>query len=59
MNHNKTTVLGALTILMAVVNVAMAFLQGHAIDFPSTIAQVTAGVGLIKAADANPTIPKV
>lgn len=49
----KTTTLGALTIVVAVANAVIAFLNGHAPDYASTIASVTAGIGLIKAADGK------
>jgi hypothetical protein len=49
----KTTALGILTILAAVVNAAIALLNGQSVDFGATIAAITAGVGLVKAADAS------
>ena len=47
----KTTILGVLTILGAVVGAAKAFLSGAPVDFPTVIAAITAGIGLIHAAD--------
>ena len=48
----KTTILGILTILVAVGNAAIQILNGDAIDYAATAASVTAGIGLLKAADA-------
>jgi hypothetical protein len=48
----KTTALGILTIVAAVVNAAIALLNGNAVDFGATAAAITAGIGLVKAADA-------
>lgn len=49
----KTTALGILTIIVAVANAAIALLNGQPVDFATTFAAVTAGFGLIKAADAK------
>ncbi len=49
----KTTILGILTIIAAVVNAAVALLNGQNVDFGATIAAITAGIGLLKAADAQ------
>jgi len=49
----KTTILGILTILVAVGNAAIQILNGDAIDYAATAASVTAGIGLLKAADAK------
>lgn len=49
----KTTILGILTILSGVVNAALAILNGTPIDMQTTIIAITAGIGLIKAADAK------
>ena len=49
----KTTTFGILTILAAVINAALAVMQGGSVDLPTTIAAITAGLGLIKAADAK------
>jgi len=50
----KTTVLGILTILVAVGSAAVSFLKTGTFDFATTAASVTAGFGLIKAKDATP-----
>jgi hypothetical protein len=49
----KTTVLGILTIVATVSNVAIQFLNGNAPDLTAAFAAVVAGVGLIKAQDAS------
>lgn len=52
----KTTVLGVLTILLAVAGAAKVFLATGALpDVPTFLAAVTAGIGLIKARDNNVT----
>jgi len=48
----KTTILGIATIVAAVSNAVVSFLQTGSADYGSLIAAVTAGIGLIKAADA-------
>ncbi|MFN4909419.1 MAG: hypothetical protein ACK5H0_10360 [Bacteroidota bacterium] len=48
-----TTVLGILTIVATVSNVAVQVLKGGAPDFAAAFAAVTAGIGLIKAKDAK------
>jgi hypothetical protein len=50
----KTTQLGILTILAAVVNAGIAFLKAGTFDIAGVFTAVTAGIGLIKAADAAP-----
>ena len=54
---SKTTITGILTIVAGLIGYAIAFLGGHAQD-PTALATVlgaiTAGIGLIKAADAPP-----
>lgn len=47
----RTTTLGVLSILSAVAGAVSSWLQGHPVDFPSVIAAVMAGIGLIKAKD--------
>lgn len=47
----KTTALGILTIIVAVANAAIALLKGQPIDFAATATAITAGIGLVKAAD--------
>lgn len=49
----KTTALGFLTIVAAVANAAIALINGQPVDFGATIAAITAGIGLVKAADAK------
>jgi hypothetical protein len=49
----KTTILGVLTIVAGVVNATLAILKGSPIDIETTIISITAGIGLIKAADAK------
>lgn len=53
-NAMKTTIIGSITIVIAIGNAALAFLKGGQIDLASTVTAVTAGVGLIKAADNKP-----
>jgi hypothetical protein len=49
----KTTLAGALTIAGTLVTAGLAVLQHKPVDVPTTIAGITAGVGLIKAADSK------
>jgi hypothetical protein len=49
----KTTVLGILTIVIAVANAAVNLLKGLPIDIAATGSAVAAGIGLVKAADAK------
>jgi len=54
---SKTTLTGILTILGGVVTYALAFLGGHAQDLgviTTVLTAISAGIGLIKAADATP-----
>jgi hypothetical protein len=56
MKDRNTTLLGIFTILAAVSSAGIAMFDGDAatnIDFGSAIAAITAGIGLIKAADAK------
>jgi hypothetical protein len=55
---SKTTVLGILTIIGALVEGVVQFLQNHPVDYAAISAAVLAGVGLIKAQDQTPTAPK-
>lgn len=53
--NRNTTILGICTIVAAVANAGIAWFDGDAstnVDFGTAIAAVTAGIGLIKAADA-------
>ncbi len=47
----KTTILGILTIVTAIANAALMFLKSGTTDIGGVIVAVTAGLGLIKAAD--------
>lgn len=47
----KTTVLGILTIAVAVGSVAIKLINGEPVDFAAVTTAVTAGIGLVKAAD--------
>ena len=54
---SKTTLTGVLTILGGVVTYALAFLSGKAQDLAvitTVLTAISAGIGLIKAADAPP-----
>ena len=53
----KTTVLGVLTVLLALCGAAKAMLTGVSIDYPTVMAAIMAGVGLIHAKDASNTTP--
>jgi len=48
----KTTILGVLTIVSAVCFAAISFIKTGTFDFGALTVGVTAGIGLIKAADA-------
>jgi hypothetical protein len=47
----KTTVLGILTIVATVSNVAIQVISGESPDLAAAFAAVVAGIGLVKAAD--------
>ena len=49
----KTTILGIVTILAAIASAAVSYLKTGTFDFTATVAAVTAGWGLIKAADST------
>lgn len=49
----KTTILGSLTIVSAICFAAISFLKSGSFDIGVLITAVTAGVGLIKAADST------
>lgn len=49
----RTTALGILTIVATVSNIGIQILKGSPPDFAAAFAAVTAGIGLIKAADAK------
>ena len=50
----KTTVLGILTILVAVGSAAVSFIKTGTFDIATTTTSVSAGIGLIHAKDAAP-----
>lgn len=49
----KTTLLGILTIISTVANVALQLIQGGSPDLMAAFAAVAAGIGLIKANDSK------
>lgn len=51
----KTTVTGALTILVALIGAAKAMIAGTPVDYPTVVTAITAGVGLMTARDNNVT----
>lgn len=53
MKHPKTTVMGLLSILVALGNAAVNILGGHPVDWNATATAVMAGIGLITAADGG------
>jgi hypothetical protein len=52
----RTTVLGILTIIATLAGAGISLLNGHSPDLATTAAGVTAGIGLIHAAD-NKKLP--
>lgn len=52
MKHPKTTIAGILMIVSALAKAGIDLINGTAVDYASTFAAVTGGIGLIKAADA-------
>lgn len=60
MKNWKTTLAGVGAILVAVGGALTALFDGNAVtnvDLTATIAAVSAGIGLIVAGDAKPTVP--
>jgi hypothetical protein len=58
MKDRNTTVMGVATILIAISNAALVWFDGDPgtqIDFAASFAAITAGIGLLKAADAKKT----
>ena len=58
MKSPKTSITGILTILVAALSAAKAFLDGDPLtvpDWTATIAAITAGIGLLSARDNNVT----
>ena len=53
MNNWKTTTLGILTIVGAIVSAGTSLLQGHPVNVPVLFAGITGGWGLIHAADSK------
>jgi len=53
----KTTTLGCLSIAGALIHAVQAWLGGQPVDFTMLIAALTAGWGLIHAADASQVKP--
>lgn len=56
MKDRNTTVMGIATILIALSNAALVWFDGDPgtnIDFAASFAAITAGIGLLKAADAK------
>ena len=51
MSSWRTTTLGILTILSTSCNIGMGMINGTPVDWPSAIAAITAGIGLITARD--------
>lgn len=49
----KTTALGILTIVVAVANAAIEFLNTGTANWAAVVTGVTAGIGLVKAADSK------
>jgi hypothetical protein len=49
----KTTILGVLTIIGAIVSGATQFLKSGSVDLISIVPAISAGIGLIKAADST------
>ena len=51
----KTTILGIVTIIAAIATAAASYLKTGSADFTVLIGGISAGIGLIKAADAKKT----
>lgn len=58
MKSYKTTIAGVLTIVGVLVQAGLALTNGHQPDFSTLSAGITAGVGLILAADHSNLPPK-
>lgn len=56
MKNWKTTTLGVLTIVAAVSNAGVEYLNGHPVNMLALSAAVAAGWGLIHASDAKPAL---
>ena len=53
MTEWRTTVWGIFAIIVAVLQLGIEYLSGQTINYTAAIAQIGAGIGLIKAADAK------
>lgn len=53
MKNWKTTILGVLSILAAIIGASITWLKGTQVDMTSLLAAVTAGWGLIHAQDSK------
>lgn len=53
MKNYKTTILGLLTILGAIIHAALDYLNNNEFNLPALLTTITVGIGLIKAADAQ------
>jgi uncharacterized membrane protein (DUF441 family) len=53
----KTTLAGVLTIVVTLASAGLSYLHGQPVNTTATLAGVSTGLGLIKAADSNPTKP--
>lgn len=53
MKDPKTTTYGILTIVVTLINAAMQYMKSGSVDLPVLLTGLTAGYGLIKAADAK------
>ena len=51
----KTTILGILAIVAAIIGAATSILNGLPVDYASIVAAIMAGIGLITAKDSNVT----
>ena len=55
MKNWKTTVMGCLAILAAIINAAVGMIGGTPVDWAATMTAIFAGIGLISAKDSNVT----
>lgn len=55
----KTTLLGILVIISAVITAAVSFIKSGTFDFMVLTTALGAGWGLVKAADAKPAKPAI
>lgn len=52
-SHWRTTALGVISIIAAIANAAIALLNGQHVDWVTTGSAISAGLGLVAAADAK------